>query len=46
LTEALRPWIIDTTAMIDVTATILPRTVMNDRSLEPQIAASAIFADS
>ena len=34
------------TAMIDVTATMLPSTVMNDRSLAPQIAASAIFADS
>src|SRR5581483_3241318 len=36
----------DTTAMIDVTATMLPRTVMNDRSLALQIASSAIAADS
>src|SRR5580692_10450077 len=46
LTEALSPWISDTTAMIDVTATMLPRTVMNDRSLAPQIALSAIAAES
>src|SRR5437667_12481671 len=46
LTDALRPWISDTTAMIDVTATMLPSTVMNDRSFAAQIAASAIFADS
>ena len=46
LTDALSPWISDTTAMIDVTATMLPSTVMNDRSLADQIAASAIFADS
>src|SRR3954466_8596031 len=45
-TEALRPWINDTTAMIDVTATMLPSTVMNDRSLADQIASSAISADS
>src|SRR5262249_12543117 len=32
--------------MIDVTATMLPSTVMNDRSLDAQIAASAILADS
>src|SRR3989442_14883136 len=32
--------------MIDVTATMLPRTVMNDRSLAAQIASSAIIADS
>src|SRR5262245_10822797 len=32
--------------MIDVTATMLPSTVMNDRSLAPQIASSAIPADS
>src|SRR6476620_11907250 len=36
----------DTTAMIDVTATMLPSTVMNDRSLEDQIASSAMSADS
>src|SRR3954467_10678577 len=45
-TEALRPWISDTTAIIDVTATMLPSTVMNDRSLADQIASSAISADS
>src|SRR5256885_14881318 len=32
--------------MIDVTATMLPSTVMNDRSLADQIASSAIRADS
>src|SRR5581483_8026321 len=36
----------DTTAMIDVTATMLPRTVMNDRSFADQIASNAIRADS
>src|SRR5215510_16295415 len=46
LTEALSPWISDTTAMIDVTATMLPSTVMNDRSLADQIASRAIAADS
>src|SRR3954468_16723184 len=45
-TDAFRPWISDTTAMIDVTATMLPSTVMNDRSFAPQIALRAIFADS
>src|SRR5262249_10320076 len=45
-TDAFRPWISDTTAMIDVTATMLPRTVMNDRSLADQIASRAISADS
>src|SRR6188768_2797927 len=35
------PRISDTTAMIDVTATMLPSTVMNDRSLPAQMAASA-----
>src|SRR5947208_15591824 len=45
-TEALRPWISDTTGMIDVTATMLPSTVMNDRSLADAIASSAIRADS
>src|SRR5438105_4435788 len=34
----------DTTAMIDVTATMFPSTVMNDRSLDVQIASSAIIA--
>src|SRR4051794_12974735 len=46
LTDALSPWMSDTTAMMDVTATMLPSTVMNDRSLADQMAASAIFADS
>src|SRR5215510_11536278 len=46
LTDALSPWINDTTAMIDVTATMLPSTVMNDRSLEDQIASRAMSADS
>src|SRR5258708_7582772 len=32
--------------MIEVTATMLPSTVMNDRSLADQIASSAINADS
>src|SRR6267154_4217882 len=36
----------DTTAMIDVTATMLPRTVMNERSFADQMASSAIFAES
>ena len=36
----------DTTAMIDVTATMLPSTVISDRSFEPQMAWSAIDADS
>src|SRR5262252_7589696 len=45
-TDAFRPWISDTTAMIDVTATMLPSTVMNDRSLADQIASRAISADS
>src|SRR5436309_13846390 len=46
LTDAFRPWMSDTTAMIDVTATMLPSTVMNDRSLDDQIASSAMSADS
>src|SRR4029078_9147929 len=45
-TDAFSPCMSDTTAMIDVTATMLPRTVMNDRSLADQIASSAISADS
>ena len=36
----------DTTAMIDVTATMLPSTVISDRSFAAQIAPSAIFAAS
>src|SRR4051794_32360618 len=35
-----------TTAMIDVTATMLPRTVMNDRSFAAQMAWRAMPADS
>ena len=31
------PWISDTTAMIEVTATMLPSTIMKDRSLFAQI---------
>ena len=46
LTDAFRPWMSDTTAMIDVTATMLPSTVMNDRSLAAQMASSAMPADS
>src|SRR5690349_8014114 len=45
-TEAFSPWMSDTTAMIDVTATMLPSTVMKDRSLAAQIASSAMSADS
>src|SRR5437660_11429930 len=44
--DAFSPWMSDTTAMIDVTATMLPSTVMNDRSLADQIASSAMIADS
>src|SRR6185436_14059833 len=40
-TAALRPWMSETTAMIDVTATMLPSTVMNDRSFDAQIVESA-----
>ncbi len=40
------PWISDTTVTIDVTATMLPSTVMNDRSLLAQMACSAIATDS
>src|SRR4029453_18136245 len=36
------PWMSVTTAMIDVTATMLPSTVMNERSLFAQMALSAI----
>src|SRR4029077_3520226 len=45
-TDALSPWMSDTTAMIDVTATMLPSTVMKDRSFAVQIASSAIAAAS
>src|SRR5947208_16222817 len=46
LTDAFSPWIRDTTAMIEVPATMLPSTVMNDRSLADQIASSPITTDS
>src|SRR4051794_18998370 len=46
LTDAFRPWMSDTTAMIDVTATMLPSTVMNERSFADQMASSAMSADS
>src|SRR5689334_2808618 len=36
----------DTTAMIEVTATMLPSTVISDRSFALQIASSAMAADS
>ena len=42
VTVAFRPWMSDTTAMIDVTATILPSTLMNERSLLLQMARSAM----
>ena len=45
VTFAFMPWISETTAMIDVTATMLPRTVRNERSLFAQIDWSAIAAD-
>src|SRR4029077_8564692 len=46
LTDAFSPCISETTAMIDVTATMLPSTVIKDRSLADQIASRAISADS
>ena len=46
VTDAFSPWMIETTAMIDVTATMLPRTVMTERSFAAQMASSAIRADS
>ena len=42
VTYAFIPWMSDTTAMIDVTATMFPRTVRNDRSLFVQMAFSAM----
>ena len=45
-TIAFMPWISDTTVTIDVTATMLPSTVMNDRSLLAQMACSAMTMDS
>src|SRR4051812_41416485 len=41
VTYPFMPWISDTTAMIDVTATMFPRTVRNDRSLFAQMALIA-----
>ena len=41
-TAPFNPWISDTTAMIDVTATMLPSTVSSDRSLFDQIALRAM----
>ena len=41
-TMAFIPWIRVTTVTIDVTATMLPSTVMNERSLFAQIAPSAM----
>jgi hypothetical protein len=38
VTYAFMPWMSDTTVTIDVTATMLPSTVMNDRSLFAQMA--------
>src|SRR4026208_2505007 len=46
LTDAFNPWMSDTTAMIDVTATILPSTVISERSLADQMALSAMAAAS
>jgi hypothetical protein len=46
VTYAFIPWINDTTVTIDVTATMLPSTVMNDRSLLAQMACSAMKMDS
>src|SRR5689334_24568558 len=45
-TIAFIPWISDTTVTIDVTATMLPRTVMNDRSLLAQMDRRASAIDS
>ena len=45
-TIAFIPWIKDTTVTIDVTATMLPSTVMKDRSLLAQMDRSAIEMDS
>ncbi len=41
-TIAFMPWMSDTMVTIEVTATMLPSTVMNDRSLLAQMACSAI----
>ena len=42
LTLVFMPWMSDTTAMIEVTAMMLPSSVMNDRSLFAQIALNAM----
>ncbi len=41
-TIAFMPWMSDTTVTMDETATMLPSTVMNDRSLFAQTARSAM----
>ena len=46
VTYAFIPWTSDTTAMIDVTATMLPRTVRKALSLFVQIELSAMNAAS
>ena len=45
-TIAFMPWISVTTVTIEVTATTLPSTVMNERSLFAQMACSAMRTDS
>ena len=40
------PWMSDTTVMIDDTATMLPSSVSNDRSLLAQMELSASLIDS
>ena len=45
-TMAFIPWIRVTTVTIDVTATMFPSTVMNERSLFAQMAESAMKTDS
>ena len=42
VTYSFNPWMSDTTAMMDVTATMFPSTVRNDRSLFAQTALSAM----
>src|SRR5437879_1707454 len=46
VTDAFSPRIRDTTAMIEVTATMLPSTVIRERSLALQIACAATNAES
>ena len=45
-TMAFMPWMSVTTVTIEVTATMLPSTVMNERSLFAQIAWSAMTTES